>query len=118
MEKQNYIEWEADKKRLIKELKSESLSDREREQKVSHLKTIESILNSVQEMEEQTKEMEEMERQIAQHFVKSWKINKALYEKYGGRVICFNKQDLSQMRRRISRLLERTREERGVPDSR
>ena len=28
-----------------------------------------------------------MKRQMARSFVKSWKINKALYEKYGGRVI-------------------------------
>jgi lipid II:glycine glycyltransferase (peptidoglycan interpeptide bridge formation enzyme) len=42
-------------------------------------------------MKEQTKGMEEqmrpMRRQMAQQFVKSWKINKALYQKYGGRVI-------------------------------
>src|SRR3989337_173671 len=46
---------------------------------------------STREMKEQTKGMEEMmrpmKRQMAQQFVQSWKINKALYEKYGGRVI-------------------------------
>jgi hypothetical protein len=32
-------------------------------------------------------QMRLMKRQIAQQFVKSWKINKALYAQYGGRVI-------------------------------
>ena len=81
----------ADREKLIEELKSSSLSDREREQKASHLKTIESILKTTGEMKEKTKGMEEqmrpMKRQMAQQFVKSWKINKALYEKYGGRLI-------------------------------
>lgn len=90
-ERQHQIKMAADRKKLIEELKSSSLSDREREQKASHLKTIESILKTTREMKEQTKGMEEqmrpMRRQMAQQFVKSWKINKALYQKYGGRVI-------------------------------
>jgi hypothetical protein len=90
-EKQSQIKMEADRKKLIEELKSSSLSDREREQKASHLKTIESILKRAGEMKKKTKGMEEqmrpMKRQMAQQFVTSWKINKAFYEKYGGRVI-------------------------------
>lgn len=90
-EKQHQIKMHADRAKLIEELKSSSLSDREREQKASHLKTIESILKTTGEMKEQTKGMEEqmrpMKRQMAQHFVKSWKINKALYARYGGRVV-------------------------------
>ena len=90
-EKQHQVKMEADRKKLIEELKNSSLSDREREQKASHLETMESILKTAREMKEQTKGMEEamrpMKRQMAQQFVKSWKINKTLYEKYGGRVI-------------------------------
>ena len=90
-EKQHQIKMEADKKKLVEELKNLSLSDREREQKASHLKTIESILKTTRDMKEQAKGMEDqirpMKRQMAQQFVKSWKINKAMHQKYGGRVI-------------------------------
>lgn len=90
-EKQHQINLRADRERLIEELKSESLPDQEREQKASHLKTIERILKRERDMDEGTKGMDEKMRtvrlQMAQQFVKSWKINKALYEKYGGRVI-------------------------------
>lgn len=90
-EKQHQVKMQEDRIKLIEELKSSSLSDREREQKTSHLKGIERILKATSEMEEETKGMEEemrsMKRRIAQQFVKSWKINKLLYEKYGGRVI-------------------------------
>lgn len=77
--------------RLKKELESSSLSDRDREKKRSQLSTIESLLTSARETKEQTKGMEEtmrsMIRQMAQEFVRSWKINKALYEQYGGQVV-------------------------------
>ncbi|OPY12424.1 hypothetical protein ACJ77P_08435 [Syntrophus buswellii] len=90
-ERQHQIKMDADRKKLIEELKSSSLSDREREQKASHLESIESNLKAMQEMNERTKGMEEemrpMKREIAQQIVKLWMINKALYEKYGGRVI-------------------------------
>jgi hypothetical protein len=90
-EKLIQVNFEADRERLRKELKSSSLSDRDRKAKESELQTIESILKSTREMKEQTKGMEEqmrqMKRQMAQQFVRSWKINKALHAQYGGRVI-------------------------------
>lgn len=52
---------------------------------------IESILKTTREAEDRTKGMEDkmraMKRNMALHFVKTWKINKSLYERYGGRVI-------------------------------
>jgi len=90
-EKQHQGKMEEDRVKLMRDLKNESLSPREREQKESHLKTIESILETTREMKEKTRGMEEqvhpMKRQMARQFVRAWKINKALYEKYGGRVI-------------------------------
>lgn len=90
-EKQTQAKFEADRAKLQEELKSPSLSIQDRKEKESQLQTIESILKSTREMKEMTKGMEEqmrpMKRQMAQQFVKSWKINKSLYEKYGGRVI-------------------------------
>lgn len=91
LERQDYIKVEEDRKKLVAELKATTLSERERKEKESQLQTIESVLKTTREMKEQDKGMEEqlrqMNRQIAQQFVRSWKINKALYVKYGGRVI-------------------------------
>ncbi len=91
MERQHQIKFEEDRKKLVAELKATTLSERERKDKESQLQTIESILKTTREMKEQTKGREEqlrpMKRQMAWQFVKRWKINKALYAKYGGRVI-------------------------------
>ena len=89
--RQNRIKFESDKKKLITELKIAPLSPRERKAKKSQLEQIEKILKMTREMEKRTKGKEEqlrpMKRRSARQFVRSWKINKALYEKYGGRVI-------------------------------
>ena len=91
MEKQSQAKDEADRAQLRQQLQSTSLSDQDRKEKESRLQTIERILKSTQEAKEMSKGMEDqmrlMKRQIAQQFVKSWKINKALYAQYGGRVI-------------------------------
>lgn len=87
-QKQQQIKFEQDRQQLLTELKSNSLSDQERKEKESRLQTIESILKTtskINKIKNQAKEVEE--HQMARHFVRSWKINKALYEKYGGRVI-------------------------------
>lgn len=90
-ERQHQIEFEEDRKKLVAELKATTLSERERKDKESQLQRIESILKTTRERKEQTKGMEEqlrpMMRQMAHGFVINWKINKALYAKYGGRVI-------------------------------
>jgi hypothetical protein len=90
-EKQYQDKIQADRVKLVEELKDSSLSDRDREQKASYLNNIESILKTAREMNEKMKGREEevrsMKRPMAQHIVKFWKTNKALYEKYGGRVI-------------------------------
>ncbi len=91
MKKQQQAKSERDRERLKKELESASFSGRDRKAKQSQLAVIESNMNFNREMKKKTKGMEEkmhaMKRQMAQQFVRSWKINKALYEKYGGRLI-------------------------------
>ena len=91
MEKLTQAKDEADRAQLRHQLQSTSLSDQDRKEKESELQTIERTLKSTQEAKEMSKGMEDqmrlMKRQIAQQFVKSWKINKALYAQYGGRVI-------------------------------
>ncbi len=90
-EKESEAEWERDRAKLQEELKSPSLSERARNEKESRLKTLESLLKSNREMKERTQGMEEqmrpVKRQMAGRFVKNWKVNKALFAKYGGRVI-------------------------------
>lgn len=91
MEKQTQAKDEADRAQLRHQLQSTSLSDQDRKEKEFELQTIERTLKSTQEAKEMSKGMEDqmrlMKRQIAQQFVKSWKVNKALYAQYGGRVI-------------------------------
>jgi len=91
IEKQEHARLERDRERLRKELKSTSISDRDRKEKESWLQNIESILKSKKEISAQAEMNEEQARrvklQVAQQFVRSWKINKSLFEKYGGRVI-------------------------------
>lgn len=91
MRKQQQADFEKDRKKLTQELESSSLTEREKKEKNEELKTIENILKITKEAEERTKGMDEkmltMKRNMAQHFVKTWKINKSLYEKYGGRII-------------------------------
>jgi hypothetical protein len=91
IEKQENVRLERDRERLRKELKSSSMSDQERKEKKSWLQNIESILKTKTEIKAQAGVSEEQKRemnlQIARQFVKSWKINKSLFEKYGGRVI-------------------------------
>ena len=84
-------DFQRDRKKLKEELKLSSLSDSDRKETETRLETIESILKTNEEMRRDGREMGEegdlMEREVAQQFVQAWKINKALYEKYGGRVI-------------------------------
>jgi len=88
---QHEVEMQADRQKLQQELKDPSLADAERQLKQKRLQSIERILESSLKMETQSKAMEEqmrpMQRQMAHQFVRAWKINKALYKKYGGRII-------------------------------
>lgn len=90
MDRQHQIQLEKDRKKLAAELKDPAVSEHDRKEKESRLQTIESILKSNREMKVQAggeKQLLEMKRQMAWQFVRSWKINKALFAKYGGRVI-------------------------------
>jgi long-subunit acyl-CoA synthetase (AMP-forming) len=82
--RQQQADFEKDRKKLIQELKSTSLTEKEKKEKTEQLKTIENILKITKEAEERTRGMDEqmrtMKRNMAQHFVKTWKINKSLYK--------------------------------------
>ncbi len=85
--KEELAEYESDRDELKKQLKSKSLSDEERKKKESMLEEVESDLKSMLEAPEEAKMINADMLQIAQGFVQPWKVNKALYKKYGGRVI-------------------------------
>lgn len=90
-QKQQQVKYKEERERLLKELKSTFLSERERKDKTTYLQTIESILKTTKELEEKNTLSQEQKRAIqqgpARYWVTSWKINKSLYQKYGGRII-------------------------------
>ena len=84
-------EWVQERAELQAELKTSHLSDQDRKEKEARLHRVERFLEARRETQEGAKGMEKQrrsaKREIARHFVESWNINKALYAKYGGRVI-------------------------------
>ncbi len=90
-QKQEFVRLQQDRAKLEKELRSPSLNPAEAKSKQDHLATIEKILKTSRQMEEESVGREDMmrsaKRRTARVFVGMWKINRALYQKYGGRVI-------------------------------
>lgn len=90
-ERQHRIALEKSRRALVAELKDATLSERARKDKESRLKAIESVLKTLREMDARGNGIEEQRRQInrriAHRFVMRWKVHKALYARYGGRVI-------------------------------
>ncbi|HCE44943.1 MAG TPA: hypothetical protein DET40_15495 [Lentisphaeria bacterium] len=90
-EKLQEAKFERDSEKLKQELKESSITDKNRKDKEAQLQTFEKFLKNKRDIKERTKGMEELmktsRRQIAQNFVRAWKLNKALYAQYGGRVI-------------------------------
>ena len=83
----------AEIKLLEKELSSEALPEALRELKQRRLKSQQLILKSIDDSEkfdrENPKEHRRIEVDIARRFIQSWKINKFLYERYGGRIVFY-----------------------------
>lgn len=82
------------KNELLLGLESKDLTQKQRDQKIEHLKTIENLIARKLKRDEENKLIPNYE-QIQARSIKaaaamsviSWKFNKALYKKYGGRVI-------------------------------
>lgn len=89
--KEQKAENEKEKKKLTEELKDKNISAKKRKEKEKYLAQIEELakmeVQLAEELEGQEEQVKFMERQMAKQFVQSWKVNKALYDKYGGRVI-------------------------------
>lgn len=88
--KDQQIRRQQDLNRLVEELKNPSLTGSEREKKEARLERLERMLKYLAKVEKEAAEDEEQtratKRDAARRVVQSWKINRALYQKYGGRV--------------------------------
>jgi hypothetical protein len=88
------LEMDANNDKLAEELKKElaagKLSVSERKEKEANLKSIESLRSMKKDLKENAKGMEAQMRpmmlEMAKSSVLAWKVNKALYAKYGGRI--------------------------------
>ncbi|MCG8543962.1 MAG: SurA N-terminal domain-containing protein [Alphaproteobacteria bacterium] len=90
IEQQRLRQLEQHRKNLMAQLQAGTLSAQDRQKKEAELANFDDILREVdkstryiQRMEDQ---LRETQRRTARQFVRQWKINKALYAKYGGRV--------------------------------
>jgi len=78
---------------LIEELKSPSLTETRRKAAQQHLDTLNKLAEfeakHAQELSdpERRKMQQVVERQVAEHWVRAWKLNQALYREFGGRII-------------------------------
>lgn len=85
------LEMVQDRDRLIAELKSTTLTKEKREDLEAELQVAEERLEIDRADKEGAKKMEAllrpMLRKMAEEWVMRWKLNKSLYDKYGGRVI-------------------------------
>ena len=78
---------------LIEELKSPRLTEARRKDAQKHLDTLNQLAafetRHAQELSdpERRKMQQVVERQVAEHWVRAWKLNQALYREFGGRII-------------------------------
>lgn len=78
---------------LIAELKSPDLGDARRKAAQQHLDTLDRLAQfdarRAQELNDpaQQKIHRDSERRVAQHWVRSWKLNQALFREFGGRIV-------------------------------
>jgi hypothetical protein len=76
---------------LTRQLAAEGLSEAEKESISSELASLNELIANLDESnspaEEDSEEIRQYREQVATAFIRQWKINKALYEQYGGRII-------------------------------
>lgn len=86
---------EAQRQKLLAELKGNTLSGKQQDAKEAQLQRLERLLKESLEREEEERalglaeanELRTAKREFARHILKTWKINQALHAKYGGRVL-------------------------------
>ncbi len=78
---------EARRTELARKLEAKTLTDAERQALSSELATLNEVLASLDETARSATEDQAARRQVAAAFIRQWKINRALYRQYGGRII-------------------------------
>jgi len=85
---------QSQREELVLQLKAEDLKDAQRQSLTEHLKTVDQLIEGRRRREEEGKSIpnyaeikEKSLHNVAGTTVTAWKYNKALYERYGGRVI-------------------------------
>jgi len=78
---------EARRTELAQKLEAKTLSAAERQALSSELATLNEVLASLDETARSATEDQAARRQVAAAFIRHWKINRALYQQYGGRII-------------------------------
>jgi hypothetical protein len=81
----------ARREELARKLASQGLTDAERQQLTSELDSLNELIATLEEGEggssEDAEEEKEYREEVAAAFIRQWKINRALFRQYGGRVI-------------------------------
>ena len=72
---------------FMRKLSAADLSTAERQSLEQELATLNEFLDNISDTDEDTAEVRAARRQIAAAFIRQWKINRALYQQYGGRII-------------------------------
>ena len=72
---------------LSRKLSDPDLTDSERQPLEQELAALNEILDNTADTAKDTAEEQAARRQIAAAFIRQWKINRALYRQYGGRII-------------------------------
>jgi hypothetical protein len=78
---------EARREELARKLEAKTLSDAERQSLSSELATLNELLANLDGIARNAAEDQAARRQVAAAFIRQWKINRALYRQYGGRII-------------------------------
>lgn len=93
LQKEDKVRRAKERERLVGELRSSNLSEAHRKQLQQYLDTLISLEkhDAAMEQERRDPEREKMwaksERRVAEVWTKHWKINQALFRKFGGRII-------------------------------
>jgi hypothetical protein len=84
MNKEQRANFEQHREKLRSELKEPDLDEKKRAEREKELAVIENVLTK---SEPPAEEPDETDRRIARAMIVQWKLNNALYRRYGGRVI-------------------------------
>lgn len=88
-DRQRLLRYHAEKAKLARELRDPAVSAGDRKKKEERLKKVERFIDDLEtrrKLEQHSTEAREESRAAARSLVTPWKVNQALYRKYGGRV--------------------------------